>query len=77
MSENAKEMIDFLVKEGIIKVRIDDIWGANDLIYVYEDAGQTTGPRMGSFIELFGVENTRDLIRRALGQDGGARAVAQ
>ena len=36
MSENAKEMIDFLVKEGIIKVRIDDIWGANDLIYVYD-----------------------------------------
>jgi len=39
--------------------------------------GQTTGPRMGSFIELFGIENTRNLIRRALGQDGGARAVAQ
>jgi len=28
--------------------------------------GQTTGPRMGSFIELFGIEETKDLIRAKL-----------
>jgi lysyl-tRNA synthetase class 1 len=28
--------------------------------------GQSTGPRMGSFIELYGLENTRQLIRGAL-----------
>ena len=28
--------------------------------------GQTTGPRMGSFIELYGLEETRALIREAL-----------
>ena len=28
--------------------------------------GQTTGPRMGSFIELYGIEETRSLIRAAL-----------
>lgn len=36
MSETAQEMIGFLVKEGVIKVRIDDIWGRNNLIYVYD-----------------------------------------
>ncbi|WP_431856673.1 lysine--tRNA ligase [Azospirillum sp.] len=29
--------------------------------------GQTTGPRMGSFIELYGVEETKALIREKLG----------
>ena len=28
--------------------------------------GQTQGPRMGSFIELYGIENTRALIAEAL-----------
>jgi lysyl-tRNA synthetase, class I len=28
--------------------------------------GQTQGPRMGSFIELYGIENTRELIAQAL-----------
>ncbi|HYH19383.1 MAG TPA: lysine--tRNA ligase [Azospirillum sp.] len=28
--------------------------------------GQTTGPRMGSFIELFGIDETKDLIREKL-----------
>jgi lysyl-tRNA synthetase class 1 len=28
--------------------------------------GQTQGPRFGGFIELYGVENTRALIKRAL-----------
>ncbi|HYG84773.1 MAG TPA: lysine--tRNA ligase [Azospirillum sp.] len=28
--------------------------------------GQTTGPRMGSFIELYGIEETKDLIRTKL-----------
>ncbi len=29
--------------------------------------GQTTGPRMGSFIELYGIEETKALIREKLG----------
>ena len=32
--------------------------------------GQEQGPRMGSFVALFGLDETRDLIRRALaGED--------
>lgn len=30
--------------------------------------GQTTGPRMGSFIELYGIEETKALIRAKLGR---------
>ncbi|HEV7371333.1 lysine--tRNA ligase [Arenibaculum sp.] len=36
--------------------------------------GQSTGPRMGSFIELYGVDNTRELIRGALGRGPGGEA---
>jgi lysyl-tRNA synthetase class 1 len=28
--------------------------------------GQSQGPRMGSFIELYGLENTREMIRAVL-----------
>jgi lysyl-tRNA synthetase class 1 len=28
--------------------------------------GEEKGPRFGSFVELYGVEETRDLIARAL-----------
>jgi lysyl-tRNA synthetase class 1 len=31
--------------------------------------GQEQGPRMGSFVALFGLDDTRDLIRRALAGD--------
>ena len=35
--------------------------------------GQSQGPRFGSFVELYGLEATRDLIARALkGEDLGA-----
>ncbi|WP_029011117.1 lysine--tRNA ligase [Azospirillum halopraeferens] len=30
--------------------------------------GQTTGPRMGSFIELYGIEETKALVREKLGE---------
>jgi lysyl-tRNA synthetase, class I len=33
--------------------------------------GQTTGPRMGSFIELYGIDNTKQLIREALERKAG------
>ena len=33
--------------------------------------GSSAGPRMGSFIALYGVENTRRLISDALSKNGG------
>jgi lysyl-tRNA synthetase class 1 len=34
--------------------------------------GQSQGPRFGSFVQLYGIENTRTLIARALSNGPGA-----
>ncbi len=31
--------------------------------------GQSEGPRMGSFIALYGIDESRDLVRRALADE--------